>query len=67
MTFFARDRAGNIIPAYARFLAIPGGSFLANTWMPNSQSSPSDAAVRTGYAFLGRMGENFYREFRPRK
>jgi hypothetical protein len=67
MTFFARNRSGNEVPAYARFLAIPGGSFLANTWMPDSQATLSDAAVRTGMGFLGRMTENAYREFRPRK
>jgi len=67
MTFFAYNRAGNEVPAYARFLAIPGGSFLANTWMPDSQATLSDAAVRTGMGFVGRMAENAYREFRPRK
>jgi hypothetical protein len=67
MTFFARNRSGNEVPAYARFIAIPGGNFLANTWMPDSQATPSDAAVRTGMGFLGRMTENAYHEFRPRK
>jgi hypothetical protein len=67
MTFFAYNRAGKEVPAYARFLAIPGGNFLANTWMPDSQATLSDAAVRTGMGFLGRMSENAYREFRPRK
>jgi hypothetical protein len=67
MTFFACNRAGNEVPAYARFLAIPGSNFLANTWMPDSQATLSDAAVRTGMSFLGRMSENAYREFRPRK
>ena len=66
MTFFARDRAGNTMPAYARFLAFPGSNFLANTWMPDSQATMSDAAVRTGMGFLGRMGENAWKEFRPR-
>lgn len=66
MTFLARDRAGNAMPAYARFLAIPGGSFLENTWMPNSEATASDAAVRTGLGFLSRMGENAWKEFRPR-
>jgi hypothetical protein len=67
MTFLARNRAGNLVPAYARFIAIPGASFLANQWMPNSQATLGDAAVRSGLGFLGRLGENAYREFRPRK
>ncbi len=67
MTFLARSRSGNLMPAYARFLAIPGSSFLANTWMPDSQATLNDAVVRTGLGFLGRFGENAFREFRPRK
>jgi hypothetical protein len=66
MTFLARNRAGNTMPAYARFIAIPGGSFLANSWMPDSQATVGAAAVRTGMGFLGRLGENAFREFRPR-
>jgi len=67
MTFFARNRAGNMVPAYARFLAIPGGNFLANTWMADSQATVGHAAERTGLGFLGRMGENAWAEFRPRR
>jgi hypothetical protein len=67
MTFFARDRAGNTVPAYARLLAIPGGSFLANTWMPDSESTVGEAASRAGLSFLSRMGADAYKEFRPRK
>jgi len=67
MTFCARDRAGNTIPAYARLLAIPGSNFLANTWMPDTEANASHAIVRTGLGFLSRMGENAYKEFKPRK
>jgi hypothetical protein len=66
MTFFARNRAGNEVPAYARFLAIPGSNFLANTWMPDSQASLGDAVARTALGFLSRMGGNAFKEFRPR-
>jgi hypothetical protein len=66
MTFLARNRSGNLMPAYARFIAIPGSSFLANTWMPDSQATVGDADVRAGLGFLSRMGENAYKEFRPR-
>jgi hypothetical protein len=67
MTFFARNSAGNEVPAYARLMAIPGSNFLANTWMADSQANVSDALVRTGLGFLSRMGENAYKEFRSRK
>jgi len=66
MTFFARNRAGHEVPAYGRYLAIPGSNFLANTWMPDTESNLSDAALRTALGFLSRMGENAYKEFRPR-
>jgi hypothetical protein len=67
MTFLARDRNGSTMPAYARFVAIPGSSFLENTWMPNSEATVGSALVRTGLGFLSRMGENAYKEFKPRK
>src|SRR5580704_13886492 len=34
MTFLARNRDGALMPAYARFIAIPSSSALANTWRP---------------------------------
>jgi hypothetical protein len=67
MTFFARDRAGHEVPAYARLMAVPGSNFLANTWMPDSEAHASDALLRTGLGFLSRMGENAYKEFKSRK
>ncbi len=67
MTFLARDRAGKTMPAYSRFIAIPGSSFLANQWLPDSQATNSDAAVRAGLGFLSRMAENAYKEFIARR
>ena len=67
MAFFARNANGDIMPGYARFMAFSGSNFLENTWMPDSQSSPSDAAVRTGVAYLSRMAENAYKEFIARR
>jgi hypothetical protein len=66
MTFMARNRAGNTMPAYSRFLAFPGSSFLENEWMPNSEATVSQAALRTGLGFVNRMVENAYKEFKPR-
>jgi hypothetical protein len=65
MTFLAHDRDGNAMLAYARFIAIPGGNFLSNTWRVNGDNSAGDAAVRTGYGFLGRLGGNTFDEFWP--
>ena len=66
MTFFARNHTGNTVPAYARLVAIPGSSFLANTWTPDSQATIGNAVFSTGLGFLGRMGANAFQEFRPR-
>lgn len=64
-TFAARDRQGRFMPAYARYLAVPGNNFLSNTWRADSESSARDAAIRTLWGFLGRMGSNAFREFWP--
>jgi hypothetical protein len=63
MTFLARTRSGGTMPAYARYIAIPGSSFLYNEWMPDSQATVSAASVRAALGFLSRMGENAYKEF----
>lgn len=63
MTFLARDRTGKTMPAYSRYIAIPGSSFLSNEWLPNSQATVNEAVVRTGLGFLSRMGENAWKEF----
>ena len=67
MTFLARDRSGKTMPAWSRLVAIPGSSFLANTWMADSQATPDNAAIRAGLSFLTRMGANAFTEFRPRR
>jgi hypothetical protein len=63
MTFMARNRAGDMMPAYSRYVAYPASSFLSNAWQPTSESTATDAAVRVGLGFLSRMGENAWKEF----
>jgi hypothetical protein len=63
MTFMAKDRAGNIMPAYSRYLAFPASSFLSNAWQPTSQATVNQALARVGLGFLSRMGENAWKEF----
>jgi hypothetical protein len=65
MTFMAQNRDGKIIPAYARFIAIPGSNFLSNAWLAPGDDTAGDAAVRTGIGFLGRFGSNTFDEFWP--
>jgi hypothetical protein len=63
MTFMARNRDGKDMPAYSRFIAFPASSFISNAWTPKSESDTSDALIRAGLGFLGRLGENAWREF----
>ncbi len=65
MTFVARNRDGALMPAYARFIAIPSSSALASTWRPESDRNAGDVGARIGLAVLGRMGTNAFTEFWP--
>jgi hypothetical protein len=65
MTFLAQNRDGTVIPAYARFIAIPGSNFISNAWRAPGDDSAGNAAVRTGLGFLGHMGSNTFDEFWP--
>ena len=64
-TFTAHNRQGKTMPAYARYIAIPGNNFLSNTWRADSEATTKGAAIRTMYGILGRMGGNAFAEFWP--
>ena len=65
MTFLAVNRNGQTMPAYARYIAIPGNNFLSNTWRDPSEANTSSALIRTGLGFLGRLSGNAFEEFWP--
>lgn len=65
MTFAARGRDGNLMPAYARYIATPGNNFLSNSWRADSEATNKAAALRTMWGFVGRMGGNAFNEFWP--
>jgi hypothetical protein len=65
MTFLAHDRHGNLMPAYARYIATPGNNFLSNTWRADSEATNRAAALRTVWGFAGLMGKNAFTEFWP--
>jgi len=65
MTFLARNRDGNLMPAYARFIAIPSSSALASTWRPESERSMGNVGARIGLGVVGRMGTDAFTEFWP--
>jgi hypothetical protein len=65
MTFLAENRDGNLMPAYARLIAIPSSTAISTAWRPPSEQSPGDIGARIGLGVLGRMGNNAFIEFWP--
>lgn len=65
MTFMARHESGRLVPAYARYTAVAGSNFLSNTWRERSEATNTNAAIRVGLGFLGRMTGNMFSEFWP--
>ena len=54
-----------LMPAYARFIAIPGSSALASAWRPESERSASNVGARIGLGVLRGVGSNAFTEFWP--
>jgi hypothetical protein len=65
LSFTAHNRHGKLMPAYARYIAIPGNNFLSNTWRVSSASTTSAALARTGYGLLSEIASNAWSEFWP--
>jgi hypothetical protein len=63
--FTARGYDGRFRPAYARYMAAFGNSFLSNTWRVDSEANVEGALVRTAGDFAGRMTANAWDEFWP--
>jgi hypothetical protein len=64
MTFMS-NRKGELIPAYARFIAIAGTNVLSDSWRPDSDRGPGNTIERIGLGFGGRLLGNMYEEFWP--
>jgi hypothetical protein len=65
LSFAAHNRQGKLMPAYARYIAIPGNNFLSNTWRVSSDATTGDALSRTGYGVLSKIAGNAWNEFWP--
>ena len=65
LSFAARNRRGKLVPAYARYIAIPGNNFLSNTWRVSSEANTSSALTRTAYGVLAEVSSNAWSEFWP--
>ena len=64
-TFLAENANGELMPAYARYAAMSGSSFLSNAWRADSEADTSHAIERIGLGFLGRLSKNTAVEFWP--
>jgi len=64
-TLMSRNRNGQLMPAYARYIAIPGNNFLSNTWRVSSDATTSAALARTGYGIAAEIAGNAWNEFWP--
>lgn len=65
LTFIAYRPDGATAPAYARMTGVVGGNFLSSTWRVESDSSASDALIRSAWGIGGRMAANVFDEFWP--
>ena len=65
MTFMSENRNGDLIPAYARFIAIAGTNVLSDTWRPDSDRGPANTMDRIAMGFGGRLLGNMWEEFWP--
>jgi hypothetical protein len=65
MTYMAKNRDGELRPAYARFVAIPASNFISNAWRAGDDATVERALSRTAFGFLGRLSGNAFSEFWP--
>jgi hypothetical protein len=64
-TVVAPNRDGELRPAYARFIAVSGSSFISNGWREPSDTDAEHSLGRIAFGLLGRMGGNAFDEFWP--
>lgn len=63
--FITRRDDGTFGLAYARFVAIPSGNLLSNTWRAHNENTVSAALLRSTYSFAWRLADNAFDEFWP--
>jgi hypothetical protein len=65
MAFVTHNRNGDPQLAYARYIAIPAGILVTNTWQPDSPTTTRRVSIQIGLAFLSRIVGNAFTEFTP--
>jgi len=63
--FLSYDREGHVMPAYARFIAVPTSNVIANSWRPDSQHTASQTMTRISLGFMSRIISDSFIEFWP--
>jgi len=61
----AQGRDGRLRPAWARYAGNTLNNVIENSWLPPSQTTATQTAVRSGLGILTRMGGNLWEEFWP--
>jgi hypothetical protein len=61
----AQGRDGHLRPAWARYAGNTLNNVIENTWLPPSQTTATQTAVRSGLGIVTRMGGNLFEEFWP--
>lgn len=65
MAFVTHNKAGDPQPAYARYIAVPGGALVSNLWRPDSPSTAGRVTFQVSIGFLSRIVGNSFAEFLP--
>jgi hypothetical protein len=65
MAFLAEKTSGGVMPAYARFIAVPASRYISNTWRTPSELTPGGTALRISLGFAKRIGRNIFSEYWP--
>lgn len=65
MAFVTHNRDGDPQLAYARYIAVPAGILVTNTWQPDRPSTMGRVSLQVGLAFVSRIVGNAFSEFTP--
>ena len=65
MAFVTHNRNGDPQLAYARYIAIPAGILVSNTWQPDSPTTTGRLSAQIGFSFLSRIVGNAFTQFTP--
>jgi hypothetical protein len=61
----AQRRDGSLRPAWGRYAGNTLNNLIENAWLPPSQTTGTQTAIRSGMGIVTRMGGNLWEEFWP--